>query len=115
MNNERPRFERERETLQAMIRICCRDLHHSGKTLCEGCQELEDYALARLDNCTFGPDKPKCADCPIHCYKPAMRDRIRMVMRHSGPKMLVKHPMLALGHVMDGVFHQPLKPTRKPT
>jgi DNA-binding Lrp family transcriptional regulator len=29
MNNERPRFERERETLQAMIRICCRDLHHS--------------------------------------------------------------------------------------
>lgn len=115
MNKERPRFEREKETLQAMIRIYCRDLHQTGNTLCEGCQELQDYALTRLDKCTFGADKPKCADCPIHCYKPAMRERIRMVMRHAGPKMLVKHPMLALGHVVDGILHQPPKTARKPS
>ncbi len=113
MDKSSPRFEREKETLQAMIRIYCRDLHHSDDALCGDCSELQRYALSRLDHCTFGTVKPKCSECPIHCYTPAMRDRIRIVMRHSGPKMIVKHPVLTLEHVMDGVLHRPAKPVRK--
>ena len=108
-----PRLERERDTLRAMIGLYCRDLHRSGDALCGECAALQDYALARLDNCTFGADKPKCSDCPVHCYKPAMRERIRDVMRYSGPRMMVRHPVLALGHVVDGVLHRPDKPVRK--
>ena len=113
MKNDSPRFEREKETLQAMIGIYCRDLHRSGESLCGECSELRDYALSKLDKCTFGEDKPKCSNCPIHCYKPAMRERIRAVMKHSGPKMVVKHPVLALGHVVAGVLHRPVKPKRE--
>jgi hypothetical protein len=113
MEKDRSRFEREKATLRAMIGLYCRDLHHSGDVLCEECAALLEYALARLDKCTFGADKPKCSDCTVHCYKPAMRERIRDVMRYSGPRMMVRHPVLALGHVVDGVLHRPAKPARK--
>ena len=101
------RLEREKTTLVTMIAIYCRDLHKPADGLCESCAALQAYALARLERCTFGAGKPKCADCPIHCYKPAMREAIRAVMKHSGPRMLVRHPVLALGHTLDGVLHPP--------
>lgn len=113
MKTVSPRFEREKETLRAMIRLYCRDLHQSGDGLCGECAALHDYALGRLDKCCFGVGKPKCSDCPIHCYTPAMRERIRLVMRHSGPKMALKHPVLAMGHVMDGILNRPTTPRRK--
>lgn len=111
MTVETPRFRREKETLRAMIDLYCRDLHGTAGTLCQECSVLNNYAMARLDCCTFGEDKPKCSDCPIHCYKPAMREAIRSVMRHSGPRMIVRHPVMAVGHMLDGVLHKP--PARK--
>jgi hypothetical protein len=113
MSKDTARFEREKKTLRTMIRMYCHDLHSSGDTLCPVCTELEGYAMQRLDRCTFGPDKPKCADCPIHCYKPAMRTEIQTVMRYAGPRMMVKHPVLAIGHVMDGVRHPAGKAARR--
>jgi len=102
-----PRFERETKTLKAMIALYCRDKHKPQDGLCVTCAALQDYALARLERCKYGADKPKCAACPIHCYKPAMRDAIRDVMRYAGPRMLINHPVLALGHTLDGVLHRP--------
>jgi hypothetical protein len=64
--------------------------------------ELSDYADARLARCPFGAEKPTCATCPIHCYRPTMRERMREVMRVSGPRMPVRHPILAIRHVLDG-------------
>ena len=60
------------------------------------------YARVRLDKCRYGTEKPTCANCPTHCYKPAMRERVREVMRYSGPRMLRKHPVLAVAHLVDG-------------
>ena len=40
--------------------------------------------------------------CPTHCYKPEMRERVRAVMRYSGPRMLREHPVLAIAHLADG-------------
>jgi hypothetical protein len=31
-----------------------------------------------------------------------MREKIRVVMRYSGPRMMFSHPILAIKHVMDG-------------
>lgn len=102
-----PRLRREKKTVRAMIRIFCRDSHsaddRAGQPLCPACQELLDYASCRIDRCPFGEQKPTCANCPIHCYKPEMRQRIRDVMRHAGPRMLTRHPVLAIMHLLvDG-------------
>jgi hypothetical protein len=31
-----------------------------------------------------------------------MRDRVKEVMRFSGPRMLLRHPILAIRHLLDG-------------
>lgn len=69
--------------------------------LCPQCQALLDYAHKRLDHCKFGEDKPSCTRCHVHCYKPAMREQIRQVMRYSGPRMLLHDPIMAIRHLWD--------------
>ena len=69
--------------------------------LCPQCQALLDYAHRRLEHCKFGEDKPSCTRCPVHCYKPAMREQIRQVMRYSGPRMLMHDPIMAIRHLWD--------------
>lgn len=96
------RLEREKTTVQMMLKFYCKDHHHSGKGLCPECQEVSDYALARLTDCKFGESKPTCGKCPVHCYKPIMRKRIIEIMKYSGPRMLLVHPMLAIRHLIDG-------------
>ncbi len=104
--NEAPRMARERETVAAMIAIYCRGNHDSPGRLCAECRELLDYAGARLERCPFREQKPTCANCPIHCYKPEMREQIRTVMKYAGPRMLF-HPILALLHLLDGLRKPP--------
>lgn len=87
-----------------MVRIACRDTHATEYGLCERCQGLLGYALERLDQCPFQADKPTCARCPIHCYRPSRREEIRAVMRYAGPRMMWRHPLLALSHLIDGLF-----------
>jgi hypothetical protein len=41
-----------------------------------------------------------------------MRDRVKTVMRYSGPWMLGRHPVLALLHKLDGL-RKVEAPTRK--
>lgn len=100
--NTGPRIARERQTVRAMIEIYCRGHHGQQPSLCPQCQELWEYASRRLALCRFGEDKPTCAKCPIHCYQQAMREQIKAVMRYSGPRMLWRHPVLALLHSWDG-------------
>ena len=85
--------------MEAMIRLFCKDHHHTDSTLCESCEALLAYADERLERCPFGEEKPKCSHCEVHCYKPEMRERITEVMRYSGPRMLLHHPVMALRHV----------------
>jgi hypothetical protein len=100
---ENRRLAREKNTVRAMIEIYCRGIHSTatGGSLCTECQTLLDYAVARLDRCPFGGEKPPCAKCSVHCYKPTLRERVKAVMRYAGPRMLWKHPILALRHQLD--------------
>ena len=41
-----------------------------------------------------------CRNCKVHCYKPEMREKIREVMRYSGPRMIFHHPAAAIRHVI---------------
>lgn len=102
MNEFSGRVRREQNTIDAMIRLYCRLEHKSAAGLCGDCSDLRDYARARLERCPYAPEKPTCANCPVHCYRPDMRERIRAVMRFSGPRMLVHHPWLAVRHLLDG-------------
>ena len=98
---KRDKLEREKKTLSVMLNIYCRNNHKSrGKKLCPDCQQLGEYAEERLQKCPYGPAKGPCSQCEIHCYKPEMRKRIRDVMRYSGPRMLGRHPVLALSHLI---------------
>lgn len=99
------RPSREERTLVEMVAMYCRDHHERlvrEERLCTECTGLLEYARSRLAGCRYGSDKPTCANCPTHCYKPAMRERVREVMRYSGPRMLRSHPVLAVAHLMDG-------------
>jgi hypothetical protein len=96
-----------------MIRLYCRDHHASRFTLCESCAALDTYAMSRLDRCIYAPDKPTCVNCPTHCYKPDMREQIRVVMRYAGPRMLTKHPILTILHLLDGKLDSRRKLRRK--
>ena len=96
-----PRIAREKRTIRAMVRIYCRAHHGTSSDLCQACGELLNYAMCRLDRCPFGADKTTCVQCPIHCYKPAVRQQVQTVMRYAGPRMILRHPILALWHVLD--------------
>ena len=95
------RVAREWKTIQAMIGIYCRKLHGGRKGLCGECEGLRLYAERRLEKCPFAEEKPTCVACPVHCYEAAMRERIRVVMRYAGPRMLLRHPVLAVRHLID--------------
>jgi hypothetical protein len=95
------RRRRELRTIEAMSRMYCRH-HHGGRELCAECAELHDYARRRLERCVFGDAKPTCANCTVHCYKADMRERVRVMMRWAGPRMLLRHPVIAVLHLIDG-------------
>jgi hypothetical protein len=103
------RIAREKKTVEAMIRLYCADHHGAAAELCESCAELRDYALGRLMRCPFQEGKTTCTRCPVHCYRPAERERIRIVMRYAGPRMIRRHPILALWHLLDGRRDEPLR------
>lgn len=100
------RIAREKRTITAMIRIHCRAHHGGGRRLCENCKELLHYAHCRLDKCPFGEQKSTCNKCPVHCYRKDRREQVKEVMRFAGPRMLLRHPVLALLHMCDGLRGQ---------
>ena len=102
MSNEHPRIKREKKTLEAMVNIYCRAKHETHSELCPECTEFLAYAKMRLDKCPFQEKKSTCGKCLVHCYKPDMKERVKRVMRYSGPRMLLHHPGLALHHAWDG-------------
>jgi hypothetical protein len=96
------RLGREFRTMRCMVEIYCADHHVAGGgMLCPDCEQFLDYAGRRLDKCPYGEDKPVCAKCPIHCYKPVQREQARAIMRYAGPRMLLSHPWLSLTHMFD--------------
>lgn len=105
----------ESAMVSQMVALWCRG-HHAGtpraadaphvrlglKTvaLCPECAELQAYALARIGACPHMETKTFCSACPTHCYRPAMRERIREIMRWAGPRMILYRPVAAIKHAI---------------
>lgn len=100
LTSQHPRMQREARTIEAMIEIYCHDHHGTRGELCTDCTALLDYAGLRLEKCPFQEHKTTCTKCPVHCYKPDMREQVRQVMRYAGPRMVYKHPVLAVLHIL---------------
>jgi hypothetical protein len=95
-----------------MIDLYCHGRHHAASGLCPSCVELRAYTRQRLKACPFGAGKTTCAKCPVHCYKPQMREEIRAVMRYAGPRMLYRHPIMTLQHMIDRRRKVPVRSPR---
>lgn len=94
------RIDREKRTIRSMIALyqrACPDAREDTGHY----QALNDYADKRLDKCVFGEEKPACKQCPVHCYQPAKREEMKQIMRWAGPRMLWRHPILTLRHLID--------------
>lgn len=88
-----------------MIYLYCSSIHKQKDSLCPECSDLQKYALKRIEHCPFGTSKPACAVCKIHCYQSIQREKIKRVMRFSGPRMLLKYPILAIMHLFDRLVY----------
>lgn len=83
-----------------MIRLYCQK-RLKLNTIPAEYEELTEYAFRRLDSCKYGDKKSACKKCPTHCYKPAMREKIREVMRWAGPRMIIYSPIAAIRHLLN--------------
>ncbi len=94
------RVDNEKKVVKLMIEVYCKK-NHSGNAICSECKALLDYAFLRADRCPFKENKTFCSNCTVHCYKPEMKEKIRNVMRFSGPRMILYHPIIAIKHVIS--------------
>lgn len=102
MDQVEKKRQKEQMVVRKMIELYCKKNHpgKGGEGLCPACQQLFEYASDRSEHCPFMEQKTFCSNCRVHCYKPEMREKIREVMRFSGPRMLFCHPVLAVWHVL---------------
>jgi len=99
----------ELETIKKMILLHCQHEHsRSPNELCPECSRLYTYAEQRMDKCVYGDNKPVCSECPVHCYKPAMREEVKKVMRYAGPRMMWQSPILAIRYLYRKKFKSTL-------
>lgn len=104
-NNTGPKIQQEKATIKVMIHLYCHKKHHTEKhQLCNECDDLLQYAMRRLILCRFGENKTTCEKCPKHCYRKDYQQKIKQVMRFSGPRMLIYHPIMAVKHLHKNLF-----------
>jgi len=95
------RVEDEKKTVGIMITMYCNAYHNTNNNeLCNDCNSLLNYAIMRIDDCVFEVNKPTWEKCPVHCYEQDQRDNIKKIMRYSGPRMLFRHPILTIKHLI---------------
>jgi len=64
---------------------------------CTDCSDFLQYAIERRLRCPLDP-KPACKHCRVHCYKTEMREKVREVMRFSGPALIKRGRLDLLWH-----------------
>ncbi|MCR4790846.1 MAG: nitrous oxide-stimulated promoter family protein [Treponemataceae bacterium] len=103
----RAKRDDEKKTVTLMIQLYCHGFHKTRKAMkspefmCPDCKALSEYVNERIEKCPFTAKGTKtfCSFCKVHCYKPEMREKIRNVMRYSGPRIIFYHPVKAFRHL----------------
>lgn len=105
--------EAKKHLTYLMIKLYCRH-HHKGQKnkaedgggedeLCPVCRDLYNYAAGRTQACRFTETVKFCKHCPVHCYRPDYREKIRCVMRYAGPRMLFYCPGQVVSHLISSL------------
>jgi hypothetical protein len=55
--------------------------------VCGDCAAFLGYAFERRLRCPL-EEKPACKHCPAPCYRPGHREKVREIMRFSGPYLI---------------------------
>ena len=103
------RIESEKQIVTAMIKVYCHKKHQHKNSLCVECEDLNNYALKRLSYCRHGESKGFCSNCQTHCYAPQYKEKIKQVMRFSGPWMLLYYPIIAIRHLVEDIKYKKTK------
>lgn len=64
---------------------------------CSDCQDFLRYAIERRLKCPLEP-KPVCKHCQLHCYRSGHREKVREIMRFSGPALIRRGRLDLLWH-----------------
>ena len=67
--------------------------------VCADCAGFLRYAFERRLRCPL-EEKPACKHCPVHCYKPGHRERVREIMRFSGQYLIRRGRLDLLWHYL---------------
>lgn len=112
------KLRRDLRLLARFVEIYCRDRHDGSQRsrfeikthdareiigrelrLCPACTRLLKHAWTKRTHCPMNP-KPQCKHCPQHCYRPAYRQSMKEVMRHSGRKLVLSGRLDYLFHLL---------------
>jgi Nitrous oxide-stimulated promoter len=74
-------------------------LHLERVELCSDCREFLAYAIERRMRCPLEP-KPTCKHCHIHCYRAGHREKVREIMKFSGPYLIKRGRLDLLWHYL---------------
>ncbi|MBC6720741.1 nitrous oxide-stimulated promoter family protein [Treponema sp. Marseille-Q4130] len=102
-NSTETKTAHEKKIIGEMIRLYCRKKHGRKNTLCSECGALYEYAVGKIDKCPFMREKTFCSACKAHCYSQEKRNKIKTVMRFSGPRIFLYHPILVIKHIIVGM------------
>jgi hypothetical protein len=69
----------------------------AGFSYCAECLDFLRYAMERRRRCPLDP-KPACKACPVHCYRPGHREKVREIMRFSGLTLIKRGRFDLLWH-----------------
>lgn len=113
--------KKEKRDIQILIRfvhIFCRENHRGdfkkpfsppseeiaslvgrGIQLCESCSDLFTYGIRKRFRCPHNP-KPLCKKCQAQCYSKNYKQKVRQVMRFSGPYLIKRGRLDLLSHYL---------------
>lgn len=113
MDDLTPRQQKDLRLLAHFVELFCRSRHRASRNgftesgvtglagtteqLCPECADLMEYAARRLRRCPLKP-KPSCKNCPVHCYRPDYRQKVREIMAWSGKRLILRGRL-------DLIFH----------
>jgi hypothetical protein len=92
-------FEKKKKVLEAMFDIYIKK-NPKEKDVAD---DLKKYSLARLEKCPNIEKDIYCKSCKIRCYSKENQEKIKKVMRFSGPRMIIYHPFMAFDHLISNI------------
>lgn len=117
-SRNQPLSGKELKDLKVLLQftsVYCRARHAAARTLiatdepglqklplrkypvCAECGDFLLYAFGRRLRCPL-EEKPSCKHCHVHCFRPGHREKVREIMRFSGPYLIRRGRLDLLWH-----------------